>query len=228
MSTAQPGRRKPPDLLTLVGYAEELLREMIFSGELPPGTRIYPDEAAAKLGMSSIPVREALRSLAARGLVDASARRGFKVRAADSADLAETYELRLILDPHAVRLAVPKLDRAALDKITSALAAYERTVTSGDMHNLYADHRALHFAIYEHCGSRWLLEIISMLWENSQRYQRLSTGPRDTAEERVAEHRAIAEACEHGDAERAAQLMREHLERTRAVVARLLDGTWEA
>lgn len=226
MSTAPPGRR-PPDLLTLAGYAEELLREMIFSGELPPGTRIYPDEAASKLGMSSIPVREALRSLAALGLVDASARRGFRVRAADSTDFADTYDLRLMLDPHAVRLAVPKLNQAALDRIKSALAAFERTLMAGDMHAYYADHRAFHFAIYEHCGSRWLLEIISMLWENSQRYQRLSTGPRGTVEERVAEHRAIAEACEDGDAERAGQLMWEHLERTRAVVSKILDGARE-
>lgn len=225
MSTAQRGRRHPPDLLTLVGYAEELLREMIFSGELPPGTRIYPEEAASKLGMSSIPVREALRGLAARGLVDASARRGFRVRAADSADFAETYDLRLMLDPHAVRLAVPQLNRAALDRVKSTLATFERTITSGDTHSYYADHRAFHFSIYEHCGSRWLLEIISMLWENSQRYQRLSTGPRGTPEERVAEHRAIAEACEDGDPERAGQLMWEHLERTRAVVAKILDGT---
>lgn len=224
MSTRPPGRRRP-DLLTLVGYAEELLREMIFSGELPPGTRIYPDEAATQLGMSSIPVREALRGLAARGLVDASARRGFRVRAADSADFAETYELRLMLDPHAVRLAVPRLNRPALDRVRVTLATFERTVMDGDMHAYYADHRAFHFAIYEHCGSRWLVEIISMLWENSQRYQRLSTGPRGTPEERVAEHRAIAEACEEGDADRAAQLMYEHLERTRAVVAKILEGT---
>ena len=201
MSSTPSGRPKSPDLLTLVGHAEAVLREMVFSGELAPGTRIYPEEAAKQLGMSSIPVREALRGLAARGLVDASARRGFRVRPADSADFAETYDLRLILDPYAVRLAVPKLNRPALDRIHASLVTLEKTITSGDLHSYYVDHRAFHFSIYEHCGSRWLVEIIGMLWENSQRYQRLSTGPRGTAEERVAEHRAIAEACADGDPE---------------------------
>ena len=207
-----------------MGHAEAVLREMIFSGELAPGTRIYPDEAAKQLGMSSIPMREALRGLAARGLVDASARRGFRVRDADAADFAETYQLRLMLDPYAVRLAVPNLNKGALDHVRTSLTELEKTITSGDVASYYRDHRDFHFSIYEHCGSRWLLEIMSMLWENSHRYQRLSAGPRGTAEERVAEHRAIADACIEGNVELAGELMYEHLERTRTVVAKLLDG----
>ena len=217
-------RTESRDLLTLVEHAEAVLAEMIFSGELQPGTRIYPDEFARKLGMSSIPVREALRGLAARGLVEAMARRGFLVRAADAADFAETYELRLILDPHAARRSVPRLGSAALREINESLARLEQTIVASDDLSYHRDHREFHFAIYKHCGSRWLLELMGMLWENSLRYQRLSTGPRGTPEERVAEHRALAQACETGDADLAARLTEQHLERTRALVMRLLDG----
>lgn len=224
MVEVETGRPAILSHLTLVEHAEGVLGDMIFSGELLPGTRISLDEAAKQLGMSAIPVREALRGLAARGLVEAVARRGFRVRAADSADFADTYDLRLRLDPYAVSRAVPRLSPAAIGRVYGSLAELERTIMSGNDRSYYRDHRQFHFSIYEHCGSRWLLEIISMLWDNSLRYQRLSAGPRGPAEGRVAEHRALAEACALRDADSAAQLIAQHLERTRALVMPLLDA----
>lgn len=208
---------------TLAGRAERVLREMIFSGELAPEQRISADEAAEWLGMSPIPVREALRSLAARGLVEAMPQRGFRVRPADRDDFAETYQLRLILDPLSARMAVPRMDAAALERLDEACARLAATIRAGDLENYDPDHRAFHFAIYDHCGSRWLLDIQSMLWENSQRYQRLSTGLRGTAEERVAEHQAIADACHLGDPDLVAELVERHLEHTRSVVYDVLS-----
>ncbi len=211
-------------VLTLTGHAEQILREMIFSGELAPGVRISADEAADKLGMSPIPVREALRGLVSRGLVESIPQRGFRVRPADRNDFAETYQLRLLLDPFAARLAVPRMDEAALEAMEEAFTALESTLLSDDVDSYDADHRAFHFSIYDHCGSRWLLDIQAMLWENSQRYQRLSTGIRGSVEQRVAEHRAIADACRLGDADGAAALVHSHLEHTRSVVFAVLDA----
>jgi DNA-binding GntR family transcriptional regulator len=216
-----PARSK---VLTLAGHAEQVLREMIFSGELAPGVRISTDEAADKLGMSPIPVREALRSLASRGLVEAIARRGFRVRAADRDDFAETYQLRMLLDPFATKLAVPRMDADAIAAMDHALDDLERTILSNDVDSYDADHRAFHFSIYNHSGSRWLLDVQAMLWENSQRYQRLSAGVRGTPEDRVAEHRAIAEACRRGDTEETARLVHQHLDFTQAVVVTVLDA----
>jgi DNA-binding GntR family transcriptional regulator len=203
---------------TLAGHAEVHLREMIHAGEIGPGERVRPEEVARRLGISVIPVREALRTLASRGLVEATARRGFRVRAADAEDFRETYALRLMLDPHAARRAVPRLDAAALARIDDSLYALEKTISTDDMASYYRTHRAFHFAIYEHCGSRWLLQFIDMLWENSHRYQRLSLPSRGTRAERMAEHRVIAEACRSGDAEAASRLVYEHLDNTRRVL----------
>ena len=205
-------------VVTLAGHAEKVLRELIFSGELRPGERIYADEEAEKLGMSLIPVREALRSLASRGMVEAIPQRGFRVRPADREDFAETYQLRLMLDPFAARLAVPRMTDSTLEEMDRALDALARTIRSGDVSDYDTDHRAFHFSIYNQCGSRWLLDIQSMLWENSLRYQRLSTGLRGTPEERVAEHQAIADACHVGDADIVADLVYQHLDHTRSVV----------
>ncbi len=210
-------------LPTLVEHASRALREMILSGELKPGERIYPDSAAERLGMSAIPVREALRSLASAGLIEAAPRHGFRVRPADREDLLQTYELRLLLDPYAANLAVPRMSRAAIARMNEALQQLEQTLRSGDMRSYDRDHRSFHFSIYEHCGSAWLLRFMGMLWENSQRYQRMSAAFRGTTADRVAEHRAIAQACEAGDAQGTARLVRQHLERTREVVLRELD-----
>ncbi|MQA81604.1 MAG: FCD domain-containing protein [Streptosporangiales bacterium] len=217
-----------PKVVTLAGRAEQVLREMIFAGELAPGVRVSADDAAEKLGMSPIPVREALRSLASRGLVDAIPQRGFRVRPADRDDFAETYQLRTLLDPFATRLAVPRMDATAIAAMDQALAALEHTMLTDDVASYDRDHHAFHFSIYDHGGSRWLLHVQGILWENSQRYQRLSAGIRGSAEQRVAEHRAIADACRVGDADAAATLVYEHLDRTRVVVFAALDAEQEA
>jgi DNA-binding GntR family transcriptional regulator len=116
------------------------------------------------------------------------------------------------------------MDAAALAAMDKALDRFELTVLSGDVGCYDTDHRAFHFSIYDHAGSRWLLDIQSMLWENSQRYQRLSAGVRGTPAERVAEHRAIADACRRRDAAEAARLVHQHLERTQVVVFAVLDA----
>ncbi|MFC4242170.1 GntR family transcriptional regulator [Gryllotalpicola reticulitermitis] len=214
-------------ILTLTGHAEHMLRELIFSGELRPGVRIYADEMADRLGMSAIPVREALRTLASRGLVEAIPQRGFRVRPADREDFQQTYEMRQLLDPYAARLAVPRMDGAAMDAMGRALEKLSGTILAGDVDSYDADHHAFHFSIYNQCGNRWLIDVQQMLWENSQRYQRISTGIRGSAEDRVAEHRAIADACRLGDADAVSALVYKHLEHTRSVVYEALGAEGE-
>src|SRR5439155_16569058 len=131
--------------LTLADHAEAMLRQRIFSGSLPPGSRIHLDEEARRLGMSPIPLREALRGLASKGLVDATSRRGYRVSAATREDLDDTYRLRVMLDAMAVRLAVPELGAAAHAEIDSTLAALAQSIRSGNASTYYPRHHAFHF-----------------------------------------------------------------------------------
>lgn len=216
-----PGR---PAMPTLAGHAERRLREMIFSGELAPGVRISAAEAAEQFGISAVPVREALYALASRGLVEAIPRRGFRVPPADPEDFQDTYQLRILLDPYAVRLAVPRMTPAALSEMDRALEALAVTIRSGDIDSYDTDHRAFHFAISDYSGSRWLTTFQQMLFENSLRYQRLSAGLRGSAEQRIREHQAIADACHRGDADGAAEVVRRHLEHTSSVVYEALSA----
>src|ERR1700742_5190631 len=99
--------RTRPNIMTLVEYAAGEIREQILSGEMAAGERILLDEVAEELGISPIPLREALRTLATEGLVAPLPRRGYTVAPVTVADLEETYRVRLVLEPLAVKLAVP-------------------------------------------------------------------------------------------------------------------------
>jgi DNA-binding GntR family transcriptional regulator len=209
---------------TLVDLAAETLRDELQSGRLTAGSRIHLGETAARLGMSPIPVREALRTLATEGLVVSLPHRGYRVPEANLADLEDTYRLRLILDPLAMELAVPKLTAVHLERAEQALARLGAGLKSGDWSAIRAANRDFHFAIYEASESPWLLKLITMLWETSERYQRLSTPYRGTTTQRKAEHVAILEACRSGDPRRSAKLLHEHLNRTYTMARKALGA----
>lgn len=213
---------------TLAERAADLLREQVIGGELPPGSRVKAEDVAERLGMSPIPVREALRALAAGGLLVALPRRGYRVAEISQEDLEDIYRLRVLLDPLAVRLAVPELTAERHAEIEDAFAHLVDAYAADDWDAHRVHHRRFHFGIYDACGSPWLLRIIAMLWESSERYQRLSVLRRDSIEDRAAEHRGIMEACRRGDAQDAARRMRDHLELTLRSVKRLPAAEGEA
>lgn len=199
---------------TLVDLATRALRDELLSGRLPSGSRIHLGETARRLGMSPIPVREALRTLATEGLVVSLPHRGYRVPEARLSDLEDTYRLRLVLDPMAVELAVPKLTPEHLERASRALSELGAGLRAGDWDRVRVANRDFHFAIYEAADAPWLLKLISMLWENSERYQRVASPGRGTARQRINEHRRILDAVRWQDASKAATLTYEHLHRT--------------
>lgn len=198
---------------TLVDLAAERLRRDIVAGDLAAGERVNLEGASAKLKMSPIPIREALRILAAEGLVVPLRHRGYTVSHVTVADLEETYRLRLLLEPVAVQLAVPRIKRETIQQLARDLdrleVAFERSQWAA--HRRY--HSAFHFGIYSRCDSPKLLRFIELLWLTSERYQRISTRLKGELDQRANEHRLILRACERGEASRAGELMRHHLTR---------------
>lgn len=200
-----------PRIRTLVEYASQQLREQILSGELGAGERMRLDVVAEDLGISPIPLREALRTLATEGLVTPLAHRGYSVAPVTIADLEETYRLRLLLEPLAVRLAVPGLTKVDLRALGESLDRLGRAFKEGHWPDHRTHHRAFHFGIYERCNSEWLVRFTDMLWSNSERYQRMTAQIKGQLTQRAKEHRAILAACRAGDADRAGDLMHDHL-----------------
>ena len=93
----------------LLSYIEKRIKQAVVSGELKPGAKLSPSAVAVDLGVSHIPVREALTSLAASGYLEHRPRVGFFVRALSSEDLADIYHWREILEREAFTMAIPRL-----------------------------------------------------------------------------------------------------------------------
>jgi DNA-binding GntR family transcriptional regulator len=96
---------------------QEELREAILAGSLPPGARLRAEPLAERLRTSRTPVREALILLAREGLVDIEPRRGAVVRPFDAADLADLYDVRALIEPHAARRAATRIGRDELARL---------------------------------------------------------------------------------------------------------------
>ena len=125
------------ELLTAQQAAVTWLRQAIARGELAPGDRVGQDAVAAQIGVSLIPVREALRALESEGLVTYVARKGYAVTELDYADLEEIYHLRALLERDAVERGLPLATDDDIDELEEAAAICRDAAVEGDV-----DHRA--------------------------------------------------------------------------------------
>jgi DNA-binding GntR family transcriptional regulator len=215
---------------TLADVALAELKEAIVSGEIPPGTPIRLQEYVDRLQMSSVPIREALRFLEQKGLIERSPHRGVFVSPMSAQDLDDTYQIRLELESKALRLASEAMTDDDSARITELVERYARASLAGDSvaRDLHGD---IHMSLYELSGSKWLLLLLPMLWDNSERYRRLALPLRGTPEQRIEEHRQIVEAVAAGDPDRAEILLRSHLSNSfEAAIASLrnLEATEKA
>jgi len=195
---------------TLADVALAELKEAIVSGEIPPGTPIRLQEYVDRLQMSSVPIREALRFLEQKGLIERSPHRGVFVSPMSAQDLDDTYQIRLELESKALRMASEAMTDDDSARITELVERYAKASLAGDSvaRDLHGD---IHMSLYELSGSKWLLLLLPMLWDNSERYRRLALPLRGTPEQRIEEHRQIVEAVAAGDPDRAETLLRTHL-----------------
>lgn len=213
-----------PARQTAGDQAEEAVFEAIMDGKIPPGSPLRLQELAEQLGMSIMPVREALRRLEGLGLVEIVAHKGAWVRPLTLEDLHDTYFTRVNLECLAMRTAAGRMTeqdsaaaRAALDE---HVAARER----GDQVGARNAHERFHFTMYRACGSEWLVRSIGPAWRNSERYRVESMRNPEHVARRGQEHLQMLEALEQGDAERAVELLASHLLSSVELVAAGLEG----
>ena len=191
--------------------AYERIKGDILDERLLPRQPLIEAELAAKYGVSKTPVREALLSLAREGLVEMSSFRGGRVRDFTADDAREIYELREVLEPFALRRAVPRLtdgDRRSLrDLLDKAQAAAE----GGDRRELSRLNCAFHSSLVARCRNEKVIEILAHL-QNQVRVMSLRFwNVRATHLREAEQHEAILTAVEAGQADRAAELLGEHI-----------------
>jgi len=201
------------------------IRQAIMQGQLQPGERLVLDRLAASLGVSRVPVTQALKRLETQGFVT-TARRGETVVVELSAtDAWELYVLRIRLQPLAARYAAQRLqpDQLAeierLAELVAPLSGAERTVMD----------RRFHEAIADASGMPRLLQILNNLWDVTEAYRAAKDTKEQDLTDTIAnnaqsrrEHEAMLAALRQGDGEAAEAIERAHLVRITKLVFRAL------
>ena len=203
-----------PGFATKSDLAYTRVRSLILSGELAPGAVLPQASIARTIGISTTPLREALRRLKQEGLVELDAHKDARVRPLDATEARDLLELRRSLDPLAASLAAQRRTDADLDDVRTALDGLEALDTSPSLEQLESHHR-FHAAIHRASHNALLIDVLDGLWVKTDRYRRhgLETGrSQEEQHARAKEHRQLFEAVRDGDADAAAGLMHQHVE----------------
>lgn len=200
------------DQQALTQRVYRIIKERILSLEIKPGTQLVERELAARLGISKSPVRDALQRLAGEGLVTQSDYHGMTVRVIADDEADELSALREVLEEMAVRLATPHLSDADLAEAFRCLDLAEQAIRDEDYLRVQRANVDFHGVFHRKCGNRPLQEVFMNLQNRSQLAPFLSWRqlPSSMAQE-LAQHRAVLVAAMGRDAERAGELMREHV-----------------
>jgi DNA-binding GntR family transcriptional regulator len=212
MSVTRSLAAPPLENRTLRQQVADHLREEILSARLAPGSELGEVALARSLGISRGPLREALGQLAAEGLVTIVPRRGAVVKRLTRQEFIDAYEVREALESLAIKLAVPRLsvaDKAELHRMCDQM---ERAGTNNDPDRFFELNRQFHARLVRASGNSKLEEVHSQLVAQMGRLMQQSLQLRGGIEQSVAEHRAILDAVDADDPERAARLLEEHIE----------------
>jgi DNA-binding GntR family transcriptional regulator len=188
------------------------LRKAILTGELPAGTHLVQADVAAQLGVSTTPVREALRDLSGQGLVQLDTHRGAVVKSFDEDDVREVFELRMVLEPLAVRKRINAGIEADLPRLRELQAAMDKAKDPIPWLELNAE---FHATLVDTPGSPRLREFLRSLQDASSVYVNMTAESSSKwMKSGGGEHRALIEACAGGNADEAAEVALAHLTNT--------------
>ena len=190
----------------------EHLREQIVNGTYAPGQRMMLAEVAAGLGLSQMPVREALLRLQQDGLLESEPHKGMRVSAVSLADAAELFEVRGELEGLAASRAAASRDRALVADLISINMAFARALEDGpDYPSMGAANWAFHRRILKAAGNGQLARMLEDVWTRSLRYRLGYQRIPGRALRTIAEHEAIIAGLRSADPKAARQAAVAHI-----------------
>lgn len=218
MSSSAKLYRQGKPLREIVG---EEIRGQIFSGALPPGSRLVERELAQRFEVSRLPVREALRVLQNEGLVEYLPSRGMAVRVLDEKQVLELFDIREALEVLAARRASEHLDRAGADRLRGLVEVSRRAAAAGDLTAAHQANSDFHDQITTISGNSLLQDMLEPL------HRRLQWLFRQIAdfEQVTDEHDQLCRVIVSGDPEAAAAVAREHVLTYRRLTMEYLFST---
>ena len=195
--------------MNLSDQAYDELVKKIISGGYPGGTTLQEEKLASEFGISRTPVREALKRLAAEGLIEQLPRKGFRVAMSDDDALTELFECRCGLELLALKNAMGAIPPEKIETLKEKLRSAARRKDSrrialeadGEMHALFSDH----------CGNRYLSALIQQFRTKTAPYRNYRNRERAPLEELITERMEILDAVLAGDTEKVSILLRKHI-----------------
>ncbi|MDX9768324.1 MAG: GntR family transcriptional regulator [Ectothiorhodospiraceae bacterium] len=212
---------KPFSTPALYEQVAERLRARIYAHELAPGAWVDEQALADEFGISRTPMREALKVLAAEGLVVLKPRRGCYVAEMSERDLDEIFPVLALLEGRVAEEATRRLADADFRRLESIHADLERHAAAHDADRFFEANQAFHNALQELAGNRWLSQLIDDTRKFLKLTRRDSLRLDGRIHQSLAEHAEILAALRRKDSAAAALHMHDHILSGRAALARL-------
>jgi DNA-binding GntR family transcriptional regulator len=186
----------------------ELLRQRIFARELEPGGWIDELRISEALGISRTPLREALKVLAAEGLVTMKVRRGAYVTEVSDKDLRDVYHLLALMESDAARVVAQNASAEQMAQITALHQDLEKATHERD--RFFEINEAFHRLLLELADNRWRDQMVADLRKVMKLNRHSSLFKEGRIEQSLAEHRAIVQALTERQPNLAAERMTDH------------------
>lgn len=187
---------------------DELVKNII-SGKYPAGETLQEEKLASEFGISRTPVREALKRLAAEGLIEQLPRKGFRVAMRDDSALTELFECRCGLELLALNASITKIPQEKIDALKEKLASAKKRRDSRRI-ALEAD-KEMHALFMDYCGNRYLSSLILQFRIKTAPYRNYRNHELSSREELISERMEILNAVLAQDLKKASRLLKEHI-----------------
>lgn len=183
------------------------LRNEIVKGEIGPGTPLGQESLAARFGVSRMPIREAIQHLAKMGFVTVGSNKRTRVAETSLSDFTDIYDMRLVLEPLAMRSAMDNLTNAQIDQAEEINAR----LAGADALDFGKLNQAFHMTLYRPCGRPRLLDQVDILFNAADRYLCILKAPEGLREKSDREHEALLHACRMRDTSAAEACLLRHI-----------------
>jgi DNA-binding GntR family transcriptional regulator len=186
------------------------LRRQIIHGELPEGAPLRQERIAATLGVSRVPLREAIRRLEAEGLVETQLHKGAVVTSLSLDEIEELFEIRIRLETWLFETAIPHLTP---DDLAAAEAITEEARTTGNAQNWGELNWRFHEMLYRPSGHGMALKLLRTVHDNANRYVNLQIAVVKDVDRELSDHRTLIRFARLGDIRRGVAALRGHIQR---------------
>lgn len=207
---------------TLQALVYQTLREAILDGRLAPGQKLVAEALSKEMGVSRMPVREALSRLQHEGLVTAIPHKEVVVSDFSEQDVREIYAIREVLEAYAASLCATCAGPAQLARMRELLAEQEAAIARGDLDTWKQRDNEFHHALFATCGSKRLAQLLSALWDQCLYYRSLAHTLKGNPANSLEHHRQILAALERKDPAGAEEWIHTHTQVAREVLLRYL------